>query len=112
VVSIEPSWSGRLSGRATALVYYELENLTTRADGTSRFAYTYALLPTGTDEQAGAPEALFEATREEENVGTHRRQFVRVPVASVAAGRYELRIVVRDLESGATVERAVPIVVE
>jgi tetratricopeptide (TPR) repeat protein len=112
VVRIEPDWSGKVSGRSTALVYYELENLTTRADGTSRFAYTYTLRPTVTDEQSGAPESLLEATREEENVGAHRRQFVRVPVASVAAGRYELRIVVRDLESGATVERAVPIVKE
>ncbi len=111
-VRIEPSWSTKVSGRASVLVYYEIENLTVRADGTSRFEYTYSLRPVRSDEQTGAPENLVEATREEETVGTHRRQFVRVPVASLAAGPYELRIVVRDLEADATVERAVPIVME
>jgi hypothetical protein len=110
-VRIEPSWSGKVPARAAATVYYELENLATRADGTSRFAYTCTLRPAGSLGLADAPEASFEATREEESVGTHRRQFVRVPLASLAAGSYELRVVVRDLESDATVERSVPVVV-
>ena len=46
-------------------------------------------------------------TREEENVGSHRRQFVSIPVAALPQGAYEVRIAVRDLESGEQARGAV-----
>ena len=57
--------------------------------------------------QVDAAEPLVEASREETNVGGHRRQFVSAPIASLAPGDYDLEITVRDLRSGATVTRAV-----
>jgi hypothetical protein len=84
------------------VIYYELDHLEVGSAGTARFAYrcTVHLLDEG-----GAPHAaaVYEATREEENVGSHRRQFVTIPVASLPDGSYEVRMVVQDLENGAEV---------
>ena len=45
------------------------------------------------------------ASREETHLGAMRRQFVRVQTASLAAGRYQLRVRVRDLVAGGEAER-------
>ncbi len=102
-VRIEPSLRRHVSGSRPAIFYYELERLATRADGSARFSYTYSVRSTREEEEGRAPRAAFEATREEENVGPHRRQFVTVPLARLTPGPYELRIEVRDLVGGATV---------
>ncbi|HEY3216387.1 MAG TPA: hypothetical protein VGK93_07835 [Candidatus Eisenbacteria bacterium] len=105
-VPIEPSRDAYLSRATTVIVYYELEGLATGQAGVGRFVYTYSIRRAEARGRGVDPSPLFEATREEENVGTHRRQFVGVPVASLSAGRYELRIVVRDLLGGESVENA------
>jgi hypothetical protein len=45
-------------------------------------------------------------SRDETNRGGMRRQFVRVQTASLTPGRYQLRVRVRDLGSGAEADRA------
>ena len=49
------------------------------------------------------PDAI-DVSREESNVGSHRRQFVSIPIAALTAGAYELHIEVRDLIAGQSVE--------
>ena len=99
-VRLEPDVDHVVNG-ATLTAYYELDRLALGAGGTARFAYTYSIHAMRHDRQQRRP-AVIEATREEENAGPHRRQFVSVPIRSVTPGDYELRIEVRDLNSGAT----------
>jgi hypothetical protein len=101
-VRIEPNASGRVSGTSGVTVYYELDGLATDAGGTARFAYTCRVRPVpGHGPSVSATP--YEATREEENVGSHRRQLVSVPAGPLAPGAYELQIEVRDLRSGETI---------
>jgi tetratricopeptide (TPR) repeat protein len=105
-VRIEPNVEHRVRGMRAMTVYYELEHLDVGADGTSRFSYAYSIRPVSAPGKAPRPNA-FEASREEENVGPHRRQFVSLPIAPLKPGEYEVTIRVRDERSGATVERSV-----
>ena len=105
-VRIEPNAERRVSRAPTVTVYYELEHLEVAADGTSRFSYTYSIRPVSVHGNK-RPANAFEAAREEENVGPHRRQFVSLPIASLKPGEYEVSIRVRDERSGANVERLV-----
>ena len=107
-IRIEPNVSGIAPRRRTMSVYYELERLALAADGTSRFSYAYSIRPVLPPNEPGPPPAaVFEASREEENNGTHRRQFVSLPIAALRSGEYEARVEVRDLVSGAVAERTV-----
>jgi Flp pilus assembly protein TadD len=102
-VRIEPNLAGDV-GRVNALTaYYELERLATDAHGQARFAYTYSVRSLARIRH-GHHEPALEAMREESNVGAHRRQFVRVPIGSLAPGAYELRVEVRDLLAGVTAD--------
>jgi len=104
-VRLEPSTDSSVNG-PTLTAYYEVDGLALDDQGTSRFAYTYSIHSVRHD-QPQKRSALVEATREDENVGPHRRQFVSVPIREIGPGDYELRIEVRDLKSGATVTNAV-----
>ncbi len=107
VVHAEPDLSRRVGRSRDATIYYELDRLVTDRSGRARFAYTYSVHRAATDSRPvhGAP--VFEATREEATLGAHRRQFVSVPVGNLKPGPYELRLVVRDLANGRTVERRI-----
>jgi hypothetical protein len=107
-IRIEPSFERRLGHARSVAVYFEVDHLVAGPGGASRFAYTYAIRPAVASEARGPrPERVFEATREEENVGPHRRQFVSAPLQSLAAGAYDFEIVVRDLVSGASVSGSI-----
>ena len=106
-IRLEPDFERHLAGARAVTVYFEVDHLALRPDGTSRFSYTYALRPV--DEAAtgrGRTQPAFEATREEENVGGLRRQFVSAPLASLKPGSYDFEVELRDLTSGATARGA------
>jgi tetratricopeptide (TPR) repeat protein len=102
-IRLEPDFEGHVTGSRSVTVYFEVDHLALRPDGTSRFAYTYTLRPVegGTTAHRQAPPT-FEAAREEENVGAHRRQFVSAPLRSLRPGTYDFEVELRDLTSGAT----------
>jgi hypothetical protein len=110
-VLLEPSLDRRVGGARAVAVYFEMDGLAPGPEGRSRFEYRYALRRFDPDARAGrAVDAVLQASREEENVGPHRRQFVSVPIPSLARGSYDLVIEVRDLESGGTATRSVRLV--
>lgn len=106
-VLIEPNLEHRLRGAREVSVYFELEGLSVGEDGQASFDYAYAIRPVPAKKPRRPPQAVFEASREEMNVGAHRRQLVSAPLASVPPGDYDLEITVRDLRSGAAARRAV-----
>lgn len=105
-VRIEPQLLPRLSGTSDATIYYELDRLVTGDDGLARFVYTYTVRPVDpADPEISTRSPVFEASREESTPGSHRRQFVNVPVANLKPGWYELDLTVRDLRSDRSVMR-------
>jgi tetratricopeptide (TPR) repeat protein len=109
-VRIEPNPGGEVGPSRNLTAYYELDRLATDASGNARFAYTYSVHALRSRRKSGHEAAALEATREEDNVGQHRRQFVSVPIGSLAPGPYELRIEVRDLLAGTTTNGTVSFV--
>jgi GWxTD domain-containing protein len=104
---LEPDFERHVTGARAVTVYFEVDHLALRTDGTSRFAYAYTLRPV--DRKMTTPRRTppaFEATREEENVGGRRRQFVSAPLQSLKPGAYDFEVEVRDLTSGATARSA------
>jgi len=100
-VRIEPEMDERVHGSRPLTVYFEIDGLAVGADGRSRFAYTYTVTPVKEGQsKKRTPQAAFEASREEMNDGTRRRQLVTVPMRSIKSGAYDLRIEVRDLVAG------------
>jgi tetratricopeptide (TPR) repeat protein len=107
-VLIEPNLEHRLRAAREVSVYFELDGLVVGEDGRATFGYAYAIRPVGGRAWSRRPaEPVFQASREETNVGGHRRQFVSALIASLAPGSYDLEITVRDLRSGAAATRAV-----
>lgn len=100
-VRIEPDMARRVTGSGPLSVYFEIDRLARAADGRSRFAYTYSVVPVEADRprKAKAP-VVYQASREELHQGARRRQFVTVPMRAVKRGRYELVIEVADLIAG------------
>jgi GWxTD domain-containing protein len=109
----EPNPNARVRGSDPLTAYFEIYHLQTGADGRARFEYVYAVRSAERDRriwlqrvfQPRAPLPSISATRAEEQVGDLRRQFVRVPVQSLPAGRYRLEIAVRDLLAGSESKR-------
>ena len=101
-VRLEPGFGRHFAGERTVTVYFEVDGLALRPDGTSRFACAYALRPVDADDSAGRPPPAFEASREEENVGGFRRQSVSAPLRSLKPGPYYFEVEIRDLTTGAT----------
>ncbi|MGH7730896.1 MAG: hypothetical protein ACRENJ_06545, partial [Candidatus Eiseniibacteriota bacterium] len=90
-VWIEPDLDRRVRDSRAISVYFEIDHLSLDPDGRSRFAYRYALRRIDPDARAGRrADPVIEASREEEHVGARRRQFVSVPVPSLARGTYDL----------------------
>jgi hypothetical protein len=102
-VRVEPNIEGRV-GTSTLIAYYELEHLATGADGASRFSYRYSVRRKPAKPNAKPAPDVINVSREESNVGSHRRQFISIPIAALAPGDYELHVEVRDLIAGSSVE--------
>jgi tetratricopeptide (TPR) repeat protein len=101
-VRLEPDPEARVSRRRALTIYYELDHLVPENGGGCRFAYTYEIRHA---KASGSAPPVVQATREESFVGGLRRQFVSIPLADVHAGKYDLRITVRDLVGGSQITR-------
>jgi GWxTD domain-containing protein len=112
-VTIEPRPSARLSGAEALTAYFEIYRLTPDRDGRSRFQYEYTVRSAEKDPRIWIQRVLsprpatpsISASREEQQPGVMRRQFLTVPIESLPLGKYRLEISVRDLESGEEARR-------
>jgi hypothetical protein len=118
-VRLEANIAGRIAGRQPLVAYFEIYRLAADAGGLARFEYEYTVrrvprAQTGLAKLFVWPEApMVSATsREAEQVGSLRRQFVSIPAQSLAPDRYRLEIRVRDLLTGAEVKGATEFVRE
>ena len=106
-VRIEPNPGVRVPGAGPLTAYFEIYRLQPGSDGMGRFEYVYTVRSTAPDTRhwmtklfSPAPPPLVSASREEQNLGPLRRQFISVPVAAFLPGRYRLEVTVRDLVAG------------
>jgi hypothetical protein len=105
VVRIAPNPAGRVSRNEPLTAYFEIYHLAAGRDGQSRFEYVYVVKSAEKDPRIWIQRLLnplktpnpIEVSREEQNAGDMRRQFVSVPVHALPPGRYKLEIRVRDL---------------
>jgi GWxTD domain-containing protein len=105
IVRIAPNPAARVLGNDALTAYFEISNLSPDKDGQGRFEYFYTVKSAEKDSRIWlkrmfAPREKpppISASREEQNPGSIRRQFVTVPVQSLPPGRYELEIRVHDL---------------
>lgn len=88
--------------------YFEIYHLAPRDDGEARFVYDCTVRPIARDSRGWLSRVIarretsppYRVSRTETTHGSLRRQFLRLPLGGLAGGRYEVAIVVRDLESG------------
>ena len=99
-VRIEPNLSRLLANSNALTAYYELDHLVAGPNGETRFSIHYTIRAVTESEDPGPTRVLVESSREEASVGSHRRQFVTAAIGGLPAGRYELRVEVRDLIGG------------
>jgi hypothetical protein len=104
-VRIEPNPNARVRGAEHLTAYFEIYHLRTDRDGRARFEYVYTVSSAERDRRIWI-QRLFQprrepppisASREEEQTGNLRRQFVRVPVQALPVGIYNIEITVKDL---------------
>ncbi len=114
VIRIEPNPAARVGANDPLTAYFEIYHLTPDTDGQSRFEYVYTVRSVERDPRVWLQRLLaprirpspIEVSREEENPGDLRRQFVTVPIQSLPPGKYRLEIRVRDLVTGGEVVRS------
>ena len=90
------------------VAYFEVYHLARGADGQGRFEYETSVHSADPDNRMWfqrwlSPRRDGEAlgvTRQDQVLGTVRRQFVSVPIRSLAPGHYRLDLVVRDVLTG------------
>jgi hypothetical protein len=107
-VRIEPNPEARVAAGSPLTAYFEIYHLSPSSEGLARFDFEYTVRSTSRDarvwlQRVFAPRPAIpsiHAEREEQQVGSLRRQFVSVPVQSLPAGPYRLEIRVRDKVSG------------
>ena len=117
-VRLGPNPAARVEGNDPLTAYFEIYHLSPGADGESRFEYVYVVKSATKDPRIWLQRVLnprkqpnpIEVSREEQNVGALRRQFITVPVQGLPGGRYKLEIRVRDLIAGAEAVKSVEFV--
>jgi GWxTD domain-containing protein len=115
---LEPNPNARVRGNDPLTAYFEIYHLHADRDGHARFEYVYTVRSAARDNriwiqrliQPHREPAPISASREEEQTGDTRRQFVRVPLESLPAGAYRLEISVRDLIADEEAKAAAPFV--
>lgn len=114
-VRIEPNPAARVVGSDPLTAYFEIYHLALANDGQARFEYVYVVKSAERDPRIWLQRVLsprkkpdpIEVSRQDENTGDLRRQFVTVPVQSLPEGHYQIEIRVRDLVAGSEVARSV-----
>jgi len=107
-VQLDANPTGRVPPGQPLVAYFEVYHLARGPDGQGRFEYETSVHSADPDNRMWfqrwlSPRRDGEAlgvTRQDQVLGTVRRQFVSVPVRSLAPGHYRLDIVVRDVLTG------------
>ncbi|MBI1796707.1 MAG: hypothetical protein HYR74_06610 [Candidatus Eisenbacteria bacterium] len=111
-IRIDANVDQRVTGPGPLIAYFEAYRLAKGPDGAAHFEVEYAVrrlsevVPRG--RRGREPAIISSSSREEASAAGLRRQFVSVPIQTLAPGRYQLEIRVRDLTAGTQVERVVP----
>ena len=109
---LEPAYDCRVAGSQLTL-YCEIDRLLSDPARPAHFSYRSAIYALDAKGRRMAPaEAVYEATREERNLGAHRRQFVNAPIQSLVPGPYELVLEITDLTNASTARRTLRFVKE
>jgi hypothetical protein len=117
-VRIEPNPAARVAGAGPLSAYFEIYHLAPASDGQSRFEYVYTVKSAEKDPRIWLQRLVnprrripdISVSREAENVGPLRRQFVTVPVDALPVGRYKVEVTVRDLVAGTEITKEAPFV--
>lgn len=112
-VRLAANAGSRVVGNDPLTAYFEAYHLFTDRNGLARMEFEYVVRSTDHDpriwlKRVFAPRAKvpdISAHRQEEQVGSIRRQFVSVPVQALPSGNYRLEIRVRDLLLGSEATR-------
>lgn len=109
-VRIEPNPGARVAGAGPLTAYFEIYHLQPGGGGLARFEYVCTVRSATPDTRhwvtkffSPSPAPTVSVSREEQHLGALRRQFISVPVAALAPGRYRLEITVNDQVAGTSV---------
>jgi len=105
VVRLEPNPYAIVNVGQPLTGYFEIYHLLPDAAGLTHFEYQYTVRSLDRDERIWIQRLLaprpqpqpMSATREAQQIGELRRQFISIPLESMPVGHYELSIRVRDL---------------
>lgn len=108
---------GRVMRGLPLTAYFEIHHLQPDRSGQTHFEYTTVVRWLAPDRRHWTKKILhpreepeIDVRRTEDHLETMRRQFVSVPVQSLAPGAWRLDLTVRDLVSGAVAAASVPFV--
>jgi hypothetical protein len=107
-VQLDANPSGRVRAGEPLVAYFEVYHLARGVEGQGRFEYETSVHSASPDNRMWfqrwlSPRREGEGlgfTRQDAVLGTVRRQFLSVPVRSLAPGHYRLDLVVRDVLTG------------
>jgi hypothetical protein len=107
-VQLDANPSGRVPSGQPLVAYFEVYHLARGPDGQGRFEYETSVHSAEADDRMWFQRWLsprregdgLGVTRQDAVLGTVRRQFVSVPIRSLAPGHYRLDLVVRDVLTG------------
>src|SRR5262249_28987046 len=113
-VQLDANPTGRVPAGQPLVAYFEVYHLATGSDGQGRFEYETSVHSAVRDTRMWLQRWLsprkegqeLGVTRQDAVLGTVRRQFISVPVQSLAPGRYRLDVVVRDVLTGDEIKRS------
>jgi hypothetical protein len=113
-VQLDANPSGLVPAGQPLVAYFEVYHLSHGSDGEGRFEYETTVRSAAHDDRNWLQRWLspqregqdLGVTRQDAVLGTVRRQFVSVPIHSLAPGSYELDVVVRDLLTGNELKRS------
>jgi len=113
-VQLDANPTGRVPPGQPLVAYFEVYHLATGPDGQGRFEYETSVHSAERDSRMWLQRWLsprkegqdLGVTRQDAVLGTVRRQFISVPVQSLAPGRYRLEVVVRDVLTGDELKRS------
>ena len=113
-IRLDANVESRVTGPGPLAAYFEIYRLAPDAAGLAHFEIEYAVRRMSLAVARGAkrpnrePALVSSSSRGDTQSAGLRRQYVSVPIQTLAPGRYQLEIRVRDLAAGTQVERVVP----